>query len=338
MAPTESQYSESKQQDSAGLIREEQSNLKPFLQDASALHSIKSTCWLSRLPVELFDMVLENLDFEEVFILGIQTQHFWKVARRHLQAYVASCIRGPWAGEGIICMGDYSEPKDLPPNVLAEVERVGSLKGMRKIGPLGDDSADEDFDPDSTNLYHLAEVWYPEVECPRDFLPSGLIAPLIHLQEWQRLPDSFQDQILTELESYRLYNFYPPDQPWVLRNLTTQEYVRSEAIAIKPEHICGPEISGPGFGEVVLSRTSWSTDGNCGMENTRDIHRGVWAGHRFDITTLDRHRQGSLGQTEWKDVSEEVANEIDRLWTEGYGSDWRDHIRHAGFGRGPRTW
>ena len=52
----------------------------------------------------------------------------------------------------------------------------------------------------------------------------------------------------------RFSQFYPEDVPWILRNLTTQEYVRSDAIALKPEHIHGPNIKFLGFGEVVLSR------------------------------------------------------------------------------------
>ena len=306
MVPTGSQNSESKQQDCSN----------------------KSTCGLSRLPVELLDMVLKCLDLEEVFNLGIQTPYFWKVSCRHIQAHVAFGLGGSWAGEGVICAGGSSEPKDLPLNVLTEVEREGSQKLIRKSEYSDDESEDEDFDPDTTNLYDLAHDWYPEVDRPKNLRDYRRFLLLGKLRDWPHLPSSFKAQISIELESYDLPNFYPDDQPWILRNLTTQEYVRSEAIAVKPEHIRGPHISGRGFGEVVMSRTCWSTDGACAMKNTHDIHRGIWAGHHFDIRTLESHRQGSLGLTEWKDVSEEVANEMDRLWTEEFGSDWRDHIHH----------
>ncbi len=271
---------------------------------------------------------MNNLDLEEVFNLGIQTPYFWKVSCRHIQAHVASGLGGSWAGEGIICAGDSSEPKDLPLNVLTEVEREGSQKLIKKSEYSDDESEDEDFDPDSTNLYYLAHDWYPEFEHPENFQIYRLYSLLHKLPEWHHLPNSLKAQISIELRSYELSKFYAVNQPWILRNLTTQEYVRSEAIAIKPEDIRGPHIRGRGFGEVVMSRTCWSTDGTCGMKNRHDIHRGVWAGHHFDIRTLESHRQGSLGLTEWKDVSEEVANEMDRLWTEEFGSDWRDHIRH----------
>lgn len=63
--------------------------------------------------MELLDMIFQKLDIEHVFVLGLQTQHFWNVARRHIQAYCASS-RGPWAGKGIICVGEYLEPTDYP--------------------------------------------------------------------------------------------------------------------------------------------------------------------------------------------------------------------------------
>jgi len=101
----------------------------------------------------------------------------------------------------------------------------------------------------------------------------------------------------------------------------------SEVIALKPEYIHGPNIDVLGFGEVVWSRTCWSMEIGCSMNYTDNIHRGVWAGHHFDITTLDRHKQGSLKGTEWKDVSEEVAYVVERIWRKEFGSNWHDTIQ-----------
>jgi hypothetical protein len=55
------------------------------------------------------------------------------------------------------------------------------------------------------------------------------------------------------------------------------------------------------------------------------IHRGIWAGHYFDITTLARHEQDTK-EKEWKDVSEEVAKEIASIWESEYRSNWRQII------------
>ena len=57
------------------------------------------------------------------------------------------------------------------------------------------------------------------------------------------------------------------------------------------------------------------------MAYNGNIHRGVWAGHCFDITTRARHEQDV--KEEWKDASEEVAREIASIWESEYGGDWR---------------
>lgn len=79
--------------------------------------------------------------------------------------------------------------------------------------------------------------------------------------------------------------FVPKDQAWILRNLTTKEFVTSGGIALDEKFINGPFIRGIGFGEVVMSRTCWSSSDRISMTYRGQIHRGVWAGHRFDITT-----------------------------------------------------
>jgi hypothetical protein len=104
--------------------------------------------------------------------------------------------------------------------------------------------------------------------------------------------------------------FLPRNEPWILRNLTNKQFVRSEAIALKPEFIHGPDINVIGFGEVLLLRICWSSAPAVGMEDPTNICRGVWAGHRFDITTLARHQKETGDEDDWVDVSDEVAEEI----------------------------
>lgn len=107
--------------------------------------------------------------------------------------------------------------------------------------------------------------------------------------------------------------------------LDNERFVRSEAIALKPEFIHGPSIDVLGFGEVVMSRICWSTSSYVSMHDTSNISRGVWAGHCFDITTLARHADEMQG-AEWRDVSEEVASEIAGIWEAEYGRDWRETV------------
>ncbi|KAJ2784318.1 hypothetical protein H4R18_001204 [Coemansia javaensis] len=77
----------------------------------------------------------------------------------------------------------------------------------------------------------------------------------------------------------------------ILRNLTTKEYVRRSGIKRRN-----------GLGFAVMSRIPWSTDPSVSIECSFAVHRGVWAGHRFDITTTDLV---ALDDS-WRDVTEEV--------------------------------
>lgn len=123
--------------------------------------------------------------------------------------------------------------------------------------------------------------------------------------------------------------YFPRDQPWILRNLTTKEFVRSEAVVIKPEYCKCAEAEDRvvgrvvGFGEVVMYRTCWSSySSDVLLNDTTFISREVWAGHRFDITTLARH-EAEVDSAGWSDVSEEVSKEIAAIWSYEFGSDMR---------------
>jgi hypothetical protein len=208
---------------------------------------------------------------------------------------------GPWTGESIICVGDYVEAGDHPPGLFTEDERSELQQLLDEGRPI-------------TLLDYVHE--YTEINVS---LPTTLLRQLLS-KGYYRMPDSGGSEIIETVHP-EFSQFYPEDVPWILRNLTTREYVRSDAIAMKPEHIHGPNIDFLGFGEVVLSRICWSSDPSVNMAYNGNIHRGVWAGHCFDITTRARHEQDV--KEEWKDVSEEVAKEIASIWESEYGGDWR---------------
>jgi hypothetical protein len=64
--------------------------------------------------------------------------------------------------------------------------------------------------------------------------------------------------------------------PKILHNILKRQYVRRGALL---RMTCPADLS-----HVVLSRISWSSDDSVSMSYEGDIHRGVWAGDRFDIT------------------------------------------------------
>ncbi|KAF1959329.1 hypothetical protein CC80DRAFT_440765 [Byssothecium circinans] len=262
----------------------------------------------SELPTELHDLVFDNLEIDDVLSLSLTSRYFWTVGRRHMQTYYLSLL-GPWAGKKIVCVREDVEARDYPPGLFTKDQE----EILRQ-------SKDEDGHPMSL-LHYSMEEYAEWVKFPS---PYSIFGQLLDTEEYHRMARSDRSQ-LSDIVWQDTSRFYPSDQPWILRNLSTKEFVRSEAIAPKPEYIHGPNIDFLGFGEVVLSRTCWSTSSSINMRYDGDIHRGIWAGHSFDITTLGRHRQDSKAD-DWKDVSGEVATEIASIWESEYGSEWREEI------------
>jgi hypothetical protein len=162
---------------------------------------------------------------------------------------------------------------------------------------------------------------YPDIKVkavyPRK--PFELLKQFRRTKEyWYMTPEDYV-QIYNALNP-RPSRFFPRDQPWILRNLTTKEFVRSESIAVTPSFISGPQIKYIGFGEALVSRICWQS-----TPQRYGIDRGIWAGHCFEITTLARHKRDTK-QEEWKDVSGEVANDIARMWESGRCPNWRDWL------------
>lgn len=129
-----------------------------------------------------------------------------------------------------------------------------------------------------------------------------------------------------------LASFYPPDRQWVLRNLTTRQFVTARAVALKPECIQSPFIDVLGFGEVIIAQNFYATHdahypGYCFelqegtlQEGTRC--KGVWAGHTLDIILLDSVHINDL----WKDASDKVVSWIARICEAEFGEEWREKL------------
>ena len=109
----------------------------------------------------------------------------------------------------------------------------------------------------------------------------------------------------------------------LLRNLTTHEYVLHSEISVSKskKYIQGAWNKGPiGFVEVLKCMFCFSNDPSVSMsfDGPEDLHRGPWAGHRFDIVTLAEHNEQIEEEGKpkdyWKDVSFEVRKKIKRIW------------------------
>ncbi|KAL2182996.1 hypothetical protein L209DRAFT_758376 [Thermothelomyces heterothallicus CBS 203.75] len=279
------------------------------------------------LSVELHRLVFAHLEsIEDVICLGLASRYFWAIGRDYVHDYYTSFL-GRWAGQNIVCVGEDVKPGDFPPGLFS-AEEVAELCQRTTDIPYDHDYPDDvAFPAVPFTLYHFTfpSISNMERECDLETKSQLIYFQCLDRGRRSDQPDdpalalAYSDICVTES------TYFPETQPWILRNLTTKEFVRSEAIALKPEFIHGPSIDVLGFGEVVMSRICWSTSSYVSMDDTSNISRGVWAGHCFDITTLARHLDETRG-AEWKDVSEEVASEIAGIWEAEYGPDWRETV------------
>lgn len=278
----------------------------------------------SDLPTELHRHIFFQMEsVRDIVTLGLVNRYFCDIAVEEVLIYIRG-RQAPWAGQNIVCVGEYVEPNDYPPGLFskAELEALGEEKF--EIYNEGK----EEYEVRS--LRTLDDFTLPDVSrspkvCDLGDKIRNLRGYFSHLREPEKAALNY---ILEELPDWlRQCRAWPKtDQSWILRNLTTREFVRAEAIALKPKFIHGPNIDVLGFGEALLSRICWSSDGSCSMMDTTNICRGVWAGHCFDITTLASHQEKTANGEEWTDASEEVAQEMAKIYESNCGTDWREDL------------
>ncbi|KAI0856462.1 hypothetical protein F4860DRAFT_492783 [Xylaria cubensis] len=288
------------------------------------------TVTLFSLPLELHRLIFSFIvDIDDVLCFGMTNQYFLRICHQFWEHYYMSCL-GRWAGKNIVCVGEDVEPHDYPPGLFSS-EEIESLRQttikLDEDGYLDEEDGypnEEAVESQPFTLWHFTQPGVSMVDKFQDF---GLYTLGCDLERRFLRRKLYRDPALTHLEeqfSVDDETYFPTGQRWILRNLTTKQIVRSDAIALSPDHISGPNIKVFGFGEVLLSRICWST--NPVMFPSSDTFtRGIWAGHRFDITTLSRHEVDTQGE-EWTDVSDEVAREVASIWEGCYGPDWREEL------------
>ncbi|KAF8205303.1 hypothetical protein K438DRAFT_1964379 [Mycena galopus ATCC 62051] len=279
---------------------------------SSTIEQSLSTTQSSRLlalPVEIIKEIYSSIEYLSDFMcLSMTCQHLWNIGRREIYDCIANTVNFSWAGGRIICVGDYLRNEDIPEGLLTPDEK-------------------EEFtgwDEEEDERYALYQYPFTDISAPRgrfnmhDFVLHSLVPTQPDYQIWAKYYLSLLALVDTE------YRIPAPTQPSVLRNLSRCVYVREAALIAWRQ---GIKIDVPreiGFGEIVLSRISWSSEGSVSMTWDGDIHRGVWAGDRFDIVNSDWLEglgdDDTAAAAAWTDVSDEVLKEMEGIWTSEYGS------------------
>lgn len=269
------------------------------------------------LPTEIHQLIFSLLaQDKDVLSLGLVNRHLCDIAREKLLADFYSCL-APWADQKIVYVGENTEPDDHPPGLFSDAELQDLGRQEFKVYEW-DDGYSSTMTVSNLHQFTMPQVSDTQKRLDMHFETVGLTVL------FSMVPSS-ENAALTylgpsEFPSYRQY--FPRDQPWILRNLTTKQFVRAEAIAIKQEFIHGPDIDVLGFGHAVLLRICWSSRPVPGVD-PENIVRGIWAGHCFDITMLAKHQEKTGAGEGWTDISDEVAKEIATFCETKLGPAWR---------------
>ncbi|TCD71462.1 hypothetical protein EIP91_010168 [Steccherinum ochraceum] len=292
-----------------------------------------------KLPAELISMLFLAMDdYMDIAVLALTNTVFFeegysRLARLAEEAY-------SWAGDRLICVGDSCRIDDLPTGVFNSTE-IDELRKLMSSGQGGDNDHGDRTVHDAFEAAMSGRLPSPM----SSLLPSSWswsltnmgsrrsIRILLRMSKLDKDLYCYLEGLTRYDKEDRRYPLASEDRPWVLCNLTAGEYVRASAISklrLQPGQDCeldyGPTVGrGLTFSEVVAARFCWSSDSGIAMVYEGDIHRGVWAGHRFEIVPLGHVRRLEGGQ-QWKDVSEEVAQEMKDLWKSEFEDEWQQRL------------
>ncbi|KAF8077585.1 hypothetical protein FPV67DRAFT_1614578 [Lyophyllum atratum] len=296
------------------------------------------------LPIELVSMILEEVeDLADIVCFVLTCQRYFEIGRPILEARSEEILTYSWAGNRLICAGDYAMIDDLPEGMLTEYEK--------KL-------LDEKFGTDNTD-----DVW-EQLSFVQSLQPDWHLnqkRTTLHTRHVKRLFHHFMDlrmpyrtasknvpprmalagtrdfAVLTELTveledtprdlPYGLSQTY---ESYVLRNLTTKEYIRGAAIREAWNTPDMPYLRALRFMHLLVLRITWSQDSSLTIayEGPIQVHRGVWAGHRFDFCDIKTVEDGQGTMGDWSDVSKVVIDELVAVFEEeaddlnDRSSDW----------------
>lgn len=290
------------------------------------------------LPVEILTIIVHEIDeIISVVCLSLTNNTFYAIGFSELVLRFKHL--DSWIGDRIICVGDYCEVDDFPNDVFTpeEITEMQALPSdSRSLQYFLSDRCLR-YQRYGTTLFDSA-FWQAASRMKLIWRPLPEQKKLLSLVE---IPKKYE-HYLQEVES---------TASWALCNLTTGEFVRAEAVerfASQDADASDSESSGEDdkeendaddtrdsessegegdpaaapvgpfvgdrvtFGEILGINISWSSYPTIAMRNTSDIHRGRWAGHRFELAPMDNLRRLQDGK-QWRDVSKEHIKKLKGL-------------------------
>ncbi|KAF2836675.1 hypothetical protein M501DRAFT_1033343 [Patellaria atrata CBS 101060] len=259
---------------------------------------------LERLPPEVILMVMEYMDdeaaghwlvdvwayVEDVIALSLCSTRLWDIGLRHIMVSYFNRLHAPWADTPISCWAR-----------ISRFSRMMSCAG----GPVTKEC--------ECNRFYSAHI---ENHSVKPFIITSFE------RKWKDalgfhgthsgIPRNTLDSLARELKAPDLF---PKDIPWVLRNLTTKEYVRDrqKMAPLKGDWVGVEKPKTMNLGVALMCRT-WYIDNLDLPRDSKDLS-GKWEGHRFEIAKWDDHvKKVGSEDKEWKDVTMEVLDDAEEFW------------------------
>ncbi|KAG6876801.1 hypothetical protein C0993_000355 [Termitomyces sp. T159_Od127] len=273
---------------------------------------------LDQLSNEVLDMIYGQIsDILDLISLMVTCQRYWEFGRRHLERVIEDSIVVSWDGDRLIFLGgNTTELEDLPQGMLtdSEVENIRSYSDEYGL------SLEDALPIIQTRCRKLSST---TMDCMRPISSTSDFVSQFHLSSYDSETGLFRygREIYKILEKLILIKDLDPadffDGHMVFRNLTTKEYVRGDGITKAWDIPDKPWLKKMRFEHVLYIRTTWSSDPtlSCLYDGPLQIHQGIWAGHRFDVTRIGRVvDEAGVAVDGWKDVTKEVINEVMEIW------------------------
>ena len=210
-----------------------------------------------------------------------------------------------WADRRVLCLGEYTRDHDYP----EAVEGIVAAQIQEFFDGDDEDNAQHEDDDENETKYFVEMVEEHYERADRYFSTY---------KSCRSSDDYFQYRLRKDRQAYfsLCQEEYDGDDK-VLCNLSKGEYVRGEPVAKLEEeadttldYLSLFTTRPPNLGHALFSRICWSSDDSTSLVYAGGIHRGSWAGDRFEVTTMARLRRG----IDWKDVSDEVVDFLRKVW------------------------
>ncbi|KAF9027726.1 hypothetical protein BDZ89DRAFT_1066636, partial [Hymenopellis radicata] len=294
------------------------------------------------LPCELQDAIFSELsDPVDVVAFCLTASHFWRIGLSHFKALYMEHVRDcqDWRGDRLICMGDYAA--DYPKGLLTDAE----FETMKE-----EYCSSYDYDFEARDISRVLDYHSRSLSTVR--WPSYDFSDRCTLKDWNPLarPPQMRPTVTNPILAAHLAKLFKDEEPendlpqWLPRYKydfyawlrlpqasssydprSLKVYVRDSALALTTDG-GGSSVYHMSFGSLVLSRIAWSTDPSMSMADSEshNMHRGIWAGDRFDIVNIDAVQDDDDG---WTDVSATARKELSGIWESVFGNHWEDRVR-----------